>query len=305
MNLLRMIAVAITIAISTPTTHAHNTMIMPGDGAIMTKLESEEALKLEGTTLRLSYGFSRYQPLMFCGYLGYEKIDIQKMSDKQWNALQTATKKCKLAREKLYPVIQKDLEAERNRAVFGLDNDQDGPNATATAQAEIQRLGEAIRSLEDEDIYIQIFDRNTQFCNRHKGKEAYQTIRPGLRYNETIFSREKSYRHRATYGLHLSAAVLGYEWVSCSGVTPINLTNKEPFDGAEDDDSPSAKADASSICFVVLAGPDPKPYAEAQNHLGYYVVRPDGSIEAYALNGAKLPEKDLAEYPMRLPDNSR
>lgn len=196
------------------------------------------------------------------------------------------------------------LESERSRAIEMLVRQEQIGQDTDTANEIDQALDHfesKDRAFRNNRLYIQLFDAETIFCNeRHDGTIA-QRIRPGLRYNETIFSRETKYRHHATYGQEFSQSALGYEWRRCHMLESIQLLNEEPMSGAFMAEEQTAAVHAASVCFVVLVGPDPLPYAEDTNKLGYYVVRPDGTIEAYALNDARLPEQDIEEYPVKLP----
>ncbi|MFK7789792.1 MAG: hypothetical protein AB8C95_09910 [Phycisphaeraceae bacterium] len=304
MNTLLQICVAIVIAMISLPLLAHNTMIMPGDGAIMTVVEPNKPLKLDNGAVSMGYGFSRYQGLMLCGYLGYSQVDVNDVTDKQWAAIQTSISLCKTAREKMYPGLREQLEQELRQARIAVQELPDDVTDDHPEYERVEHLEDLVYTLKFKKIYIQIFDSDTLFCHRYADKAVFQTVRPGLRYNETIFSREKTYRKHATYGQSLSTDALAYEWRACNRVKPVVLTNKTLFDGAFDADNPPAQVDGSSVCFVILVGPDPMPYAEGENPFGYYVVRPDGSIEAYALSGAKLPEADIANYPIRLSEKN-
>ncbi|XAM01481.1 hypothetical protein OT109_08800 [Phycisphaeraceae bacterium D3-23] len=284
---------------------------MPGDGAIMTAVDPEQMPERESGDLTLNYARSMHSLFMPCGYLGYRRIEIEGVTDEQWSALLTAIERCRLAREALYPEISASLDERIDGFYDELSALHESDPAVNT---ELEELNKQVDELETERaaihagiLYIQLFDAGTEFFSMWRDGPR-QILRPGLRYNETIFSREAELRNgQTTYGLELSAETLRYEWWHCHRVTAIALLNENPMTGGEDGFScepEPAEVDAATICFVVMAGPDPHFYAEGENELGYYVVRPDGTIEAYALieeyalNGAKLPEGDLETYPL-------
>lgn len=309
MKALCVLATTIAVVIYTSPLHAHNTMIMPGDGAVMTGIDDETPLALKDGTLTLPYEFSPTYGIMFCGYLGYEAALIKNVDNDQYQALKEAINACQAAKKQLFIDatlnLQKrldDINKQLSNTEERLTPDKNETSRLTQEQYDIQRQ---LATIQSERVYIQLFDKNTAFCHTSHNGTVSQAFRLGLRYNDAIFRQEIKYRGHPTYGQTLSDAALGYEWQVSNFLTPLEFLNKKPFDTTWDNDNSNAEIAAQSICFVVLVTFDPDQHAEGEDQFGYYVVRPDGGIEAYALDGAKLPEKDLAKYPMRLPEKDK